>query len=212
MTPPGLCEYLAVEGRKLILARFRPDSCVASTRVAFEVVKRLGGRAYAQAVHLQVVNRPVIEAMAEGRTPEDALRRGGVILRAEGSDRITVGEGSQWHGHLVLVVDDSVLLDMSADQFHRPERGIDARAFAVPFSGWPVGVPFGDAAALYEPVETRVYRQGPDWVDRLRWSDLVDALAEGWREWSTLAVDPRGHTLADLAEARRLAAQFGATP
>lgn len=150
---------LIEEGRPAILERFRPSSCIASTRVAVEVLRAHGFPAWAQATRAMFTS------------PGWSVAIAGTGDMAEG----------QYDAHVVAVAREGqrhVLVDLSADQASRPERGLIVEPVAFAFDGtWPIGkrLPSG-AIAAYDLVRSRAYRSSPDWAQRSRWAYAVDRL------------------------------------
>ncbi len=181
MNPNLVIEYLGSQARARILERFGPRSCIASTRIAMEVCRRHGIECWPQAVKVEVLNARAVKAQAEG-VP---WALGTYGLGVEGTGTF---EGGDWDGHLILVFKDSkgeVLLDLSADQMHRPQHGVHVTepiAVRIGDKGWPVGLwlPEGGLVA-YERIRSRGYRQARDWTLRARWEPTLTQIEEDLR-------------------------------
>lgn len=161
-------EYLVTEGRRKILAVYRPDSCIASTQIALRVLQAHGATAWPQAVKLDILNAAAREAMENDWPMEMAQKAGAKIIGVDGTGALSAGRG--WDGHLVAMTRDSggteVVVDLSLDQFARPESGIHVRPTAFPvLDGWPVAWREGDPpySVLYQKIPSRSYRSTPDW-------------------------------------------------
>lgn len=182
-------DYLRTRGRKLMLGRFKPRSCVASTRIGVEVARRLGMEAWPLAVKVDVLNdvayRAVVAAGETGELPDQdrVAAAGGKVLSVEGTGQLGPQE---WDGHLVVMVRDSagaeVLVDLSADQFSKPSHDIALRPFYAKADRWPLLLSFGSEPPLtwivYRRIGSRSFRQAVDWTHRDRWEDLVDQMVE----------------------------------
>ncbi len=116
---------------------YRPDCCIAATRIACLVLgDRLHMRVRPLTVEAQVVNAALA---ARDRLPlTDAEYR---RWQAEdGSYWLTLGardatpRPSHWPGHLVAVIYDRVLVDLTLAQGSRPARGIRLPALTVQVS------------------------------------------------------------------------------
>lgn len=114
---------VSIAVRNLILQSHEVNSCIESTRLGLLVFERLGIRARPQPVKVAVMNRESWTLMQRGvpiaQWPKKAWNLG--VGFREGGDH---PEG--WNGHLVAVVRQSgeprYVVDISADQFHRPGR------------------------------------------------------------------------------------------
>lgn len=161
-------EYLTTEGRRKILEVYRPDSCIASTRIGMDVLRAHGAKPYPVAVKLDIFNHAARQAMEEGWTEAETLAAGAKIIGVDGTGKLAQGTG--WDGHLVLGLVDAagleIVVDLSLDQFARPAAGIhvEATAFPVP-EGWPLAWTQGDPpySVVYQKIRSRAYRSAPDW-------------------------------------------------
>ena len=119
--------------RKILESGARRDSCILSTKIVCELAQQFGLRAKPLTVETTMLNAPAAEIY---------LRRGGVLAGAAW-DEIAEAKGhlvilgwredpvedeGMWAGHLVAHVDcpgtNGYVIDLSADQGHRPEKGI----------------------------------------------------------------------------------------
>jgi len=161
--------------RQAILAEFRHDSCIASTRATLLVLHYFGHIAYPQAVKVQAFNakawamRDELKGLPIEQWPPGAWSVG--IAGRAGSSR-----PGRWDGHLVAV-SGRWLLDPSLDQLARPAKGIwvEAGAFRMP-EHWGAGWPEDEAGLvtqhdgsviLYEPLADTSWRQSPNWSAKL---------------------------------------------
>lgn len=194
---------LVATARPHILERFRPNSCIASTRVAIEALARFGVAATAVAAQVEIYN-PTARALLEGGISKEAFRArlAESVRAAPGPEppwSIGLGVGEplhgSWTGHLVALTDatdasERVLIDLSLDQASRPLRDIRLSPIWVPAAD---EVCAGDARVGGTVAGTLVRYQlmpaqegwdfSPDWCEPARWQDLVDATEASMREW-----------------------------
>lgn len=169
----ALIDYLLTDGRRLILEKFEPASCIASTRIGLEVLRSRGIECYPQATRVEALNPRAVEATKKGQ----GYALGTYSLGVEGTG--AYDPAGSWDGHLVIVFKDAkgeVLLDLSADQMNRPQHGLRVEPVAVRLGakGWPVGLMLpGGGAIAWERIRSRGYRQARDWSTRSRWEDVV---------------------------------------
>lgn len=113
--------------RSTALASFElANSCVETTRLLILVLDRLGIKARPQAVNVRIYNMLGLEyahsGIPMGEWPKDAWAIG------TDPDPLRARENG-WPGHLVAVIKDADgvrrLIDASADQFSRPQYGIN---------------------------------------------------------------------------------------
>lgn len=171
---------LAQFGRRQMLKEWELDSCIAATAIAIDVVKHYGMKAEPFPVTLQVWNpasRKKINELGRLPTPDEKS------WQDEGGWSVGVGFGihrespQKWPGHLVALVDDEILLDLSVDQANRPQHNIQLGAgggfvpnFEKFYSGEECHVTEScDCLLIYEAKlgESR-YEQSPDWTLRQR--------------------------------------------
>src|SRR5262249_9221983 len=112
----------------LIRQHYNSNCCIASSRIALDVMRRFDIRGFARPVELNVYNAAFMERYREyGHFPDDEEearkweQRGAyrIILGRRGDD-----EPELTPGHLVVIAEDSWLLDLSLPQTTRPERNI----------------------------------------------------------------------------------------
>lgn len=127
-------------GRQEILKDFRPDSCIASTGLVIDVLKFFGFSAAALPVQVTIFNPPMAERWLREGIPESP----DVTLaweKEDGSWALGLGFGpkengnaSGYIGHLVALVEERIVIDLSLDQANRPARSIalSPMAFEVP--------------------------------------------------------------------------------
>jgi hypothetical protein len=175
--------------------RYRPDSCVAAARVLVDVFDRLHARARPPSVVVDVFS-PSMVARAEaegGRLPADTEEYQRWIEES-GCWWLTLGGGGdpepgKWPGHVGVVAWESVLIDLTLPQAARPQRGIALAPAAI-----QVGAEFLDGSEgrvvtmngselhYQARPENRSFMQSPDWRDRKRHRDVVQAILRRARD------------------------------
>lgn len=126
--PSAVVHYLVTRGREVMLEEFAAASCVASCRVARELLRAYGVGARALQVEATVYNAAYATALEEGSDPAAAEGARAVQLGADGA------KGDGRHPlHVALVLEDG-LLDPSLDQADRPAKDI---AVGPSFFPWP---------------------------------------------------------------------------
>lgn len=169
---------LAAVVRAEVLRHFRPDSCIATTRLLVDVLASERIAAYALAVDARVANMAAERLLGAGTGSDSPASR--AAWEAAGAWVVAIERGEapphRWAGHLVAVVERRFLIDAALDQAARPERGI---VLAGPVVA-PVGEPFlrgreglvgqlGATTVRYRARPgDRSYRTAPDWADPTR--------------------------------------------
>lgn len=155
------------------------NSCIFSTRVAQEVLSRVGLTVRAQPVWVTVFNRQA-KALADEGIPMASWPDSAWSVGTD--ERNPCGE-TGWNGHLVLILrrpgKPRLLMDMTADQFNRPDRGIVLDGSVL--HNLPTGTswtprdpscathPGSGVAVLYRPMapghpSARSWLSSPDWL------------------------------------------------
>lgn len=206
MKTDRVLDYLCTRGRRIMLGVDESESptamilssCVAATKVGAEVLRYFGIEAKPVGVTTTVMNAAMADNFRSNPGPlsdeevEQLRQQGAWMLDFEGSGAVDDNHplGRRWDGHLVLVVEGERLVDLSADQFCRPTKGITMAPFHAPWAGWPAL--YGNAegcVALYQPLEgaaAHSWRQAGDWRQGQLWrpiaSVLIRELREAWPE------------------------------
>jgi hypothetical protein len=190
--------------RRVCLDHMRPDSCIASAWILSEVSRRLGFDATVLPVSLSLENKAMTDFRAKlGGWPP--TREEVAAVAAVGGRVVVVGDpatpaaASKWAGHLVVVVHgrgELALIDLSADQAHRPQKGIRVEAPIVVPLAWDTWQEFQKGGALtgtrsdgvtmiYMVQKTLPYQVSPDWIHgEKRWGPLVETFVGAIRERS----------------------------
>lgn len=176
----GLLEH----ARLLILTRFRPDSCIACTRIALDVLAHFGVPAEPLPCRVVVFN-PAMKARCEreGRIPD--VTELDLWIEQDGAWSVGLGFANGqpgYDGHLVALAHGRWLLDLSLDQASRPARGIELRPLVAEvtpafLSGQErLFVDPNGCALWYERIDNAKHLVAPDWTDQARRVELVAAL------------------------------------
>lgn len=179
---------LTAQARPLILDYWGAYSCIASTRIAIDVLAEFGIAADALPVHAYIFNAPLWKRLEAGECPE--AREIERLYEVDGSWSIGLGFGgdmgeNKWPGHLVaLVRRPQVIVDLSLDQASRPERQIHLAPIVAPAdqsflagAGQLVGS-VNDTVIAYETIEEHGYLGSPDWKERERHRRVVPEIVE----------------------------------
>jgi hypothetical protein len=163
----------------------RPDCCILATATLLDVLDYFKLPARPLTVEAWVCNPPMHERIIrEGMpTPEEAE----ASWFPEGCYSLCVGTGEKekgkWAGHLVAVLADRVLMDLTLDQANRPDYGIVLpmpvvapvpRAF-LDGEGALSGLVGGCRVAYTARPGDRSFEHSNDWKSRKRRTDLVGA-------------------------------------
>lgn len=181
--PQRVVDVLLAVAREEILKDFRRDSCIASTRVATEVLRHFGVRAYPLAVTAMVFNAPFAARLRIDLFPRDAAETRH-WAEEDGTWSVGIGFGrggpGSWTRHLVAIAERRWLVDLSLDQADRPEHGIALRPLAHPVAEdflrglAPLTLEVGSVLVQYDadPRE-RSFEHARDWRLVRRWGPAV---------------------------------------
>lgn len=184
----ALALFLHDEAHDVIRARWRVDSCLISTRVVLDVAAVAGIPAVPQECNTYAANAKAAKLVDDDVPftdwPPSAWSVG--VVQANGD---TTRGG--WNGaHMVALLGpagDRLLVDVSAEQFARPNKGIlvPGGSVVAPWveeAGTAVEGPDG-TRLTYRPVErrTRLDDRARDWHDAKRRRPFVAALVREGR-------------------------------
>lgn len=169
--PVSVVKHIANHVRAAVLTRYRSDSCIASTAVFIDVAEWLGLDASPAAVDVLAANPAALDVLGLDPVPPVAdWPRGAWTVGVD--SRQPAREGG-WPGHLVAVLhgDRDRLVDVSAGQFHRPERDLRVPSPALGRlpEGWGPGTAcvthlHGDGTMLRWTVTgDQSWRASPNW-------------------------------------------------
>ena len=114
--------------RPEILKEFNADSCIVSTAVGVDVLTHFGIFAEPLPVRTVIFNKPYVARIEAGSDwPKgDEIQR---WQKEDGSYSVGIGVGTQqpnkWAGHLVILIEKKLLLDLSIDQASRPKYNMN---------------------------------------------------------------------------------------
>lgn len=166
--PTGeFAQRLADAVREIVLKAWRrPDSCIESTRIAVQVARRIG---------LAAAPVPTTCLLATRTWYDSGGTRGHSVIAGTG----TVNpDTASWDGHLIAHLDGAWLLDIAADQLHRPAHGINIlRPIVVPATrdelrAGMVRRLHDGLVVSYREVPDRTWRSAPGWA---AYPQLVEA-------------------------------------
>lgn len=139
-----LLSRLLRDGRTLVLAEYRrADSCIVSTQLVVGVCHTFGIAARRLKVRAEIHTPPIPgwEVLAQNPamdTVEWAHQHGATTRHLGGLEPNQ--ETEQWGGHLVAIVENFELVDLSLDQASMPERGILLGPLRVSAERFPPGL------------------------------------------------------------------------
>lgn len=176
---------LLAYGREEVLRHFSVDSCIASTRVAVNVMERLGYAAHPMSVSCTVFNPAMTQKMEEtGSWPKDAAEFDQWIADL-GAWNVSLGlRPPGYHGfvcHLVAIINRHVLVDLSLDQATRSAKNMILHPFAsvVP-PAFLEGMPFitrqDGMLIIYKQTPETGWKLSPNWVNRWQYEPVVEAV------------------------------------
>lgn len=194
--------------RRIILANYRRDSCIASTAILIAVLDEFGIKSEALSVKLIGYNRQYVEWLKPRKWDDSPTREDAKMLVARGARMIAVGFGherdlpdpTKWAGHLAVAIkprndDLGYLADLSADQAHRPEKGIpipEPLVCSIAREAWRpfvTGKTFmhreqeDGSVLMYAALPADAsYADAPDWINRkARHHEIVTEIVKGLR-------------------------------
>lgn len=127
-----ILDALIMVARPIIREHFRPDSCIASTRVTIDVLRYFGILAEPLPVNALVFNPEAAAMIVNGSTDADVAEKLATQSDADtgGVWSVGVGMGSpagegKWAGHLVAAIpEQQIVVDLSLDQASRPHKNM----------------------------------------------------------------------------------------
>jgi hypothetical protein len=150
------------------------NACILSSRMGVEALRSKGVRARPLPVRLRVYNSLYAKALMAG---EEGQVVDGQRLAEAGGWCVVVGESGPdatgWDGHLVVIVEERYLLDLSAGQVQRLHKDIHAEAYWVEARRLARGIPVvlsGDDGCcwLYFPdPDNKAFLSAPAWAGYL---------------------------------------------
>jgi hypothetical protein len=179
-------------GRPEILKEFRADSCIASTAIGLDVLTYFGVLAEPLPVKLSIFNAPYVKRIDEGSAfpNRETLIQWG---KEDGSYIVGIGYGTQepnkWAGHLVLLVENKWLADLSIDQANRPNYNMVFAPFAAEVDADflagknPRIIKDANGCVIrIETIKSRGFLSSPDWTFVNRRKHLVNKIIQKIKE------------------------------
>ena len=163
---------------------FRPDCCIAATRIGIEALRYFGIAAVPQPCQVRALNNQMAAHIE--RDEIDDVRTCEYWTPIDGSWGVGIGyhdpardpapERPGWNGHLVLCcnrLEAPVLVDLSIAQAARPQHAMLFEPFIGTLPpGWPtapadhVVFRFDEGVLSYVATADRGYESAPDWTVR----------------------------------------------
>jgi hypothetical protein len=168
----------------LVTPVYGPNSCIPTTRVVIGALEGLGIKARPLSVRTNVINERYLTAVEElGRPFRDKAeamewhRSRGVFSYGIGAKHAA----GTWPGHLVAVVRERVLLDLTIGQANHPEYDMVLSPIFGEVSGrflngnHPASMDNNGCRVIYEAMpRDRGYELTPNW----RYADCIDMARE----------------------------------
>jgi hypothetical protein len=115
---------------KILPKYYKPDCCIATARIAKEVLEEFHFKVQPLTVQVNITNSVLVKSFEKGiqETPEELLEKGGwqIILGSRGEL-----QPKKWPGHLVAIVQDKVMIDISLVQANRPHKNINLHPLLI---------------------------------------------------------------------------------
>jgi hypothetical protein len=170
----------------VLLRHFRPDCCIGATRIAVDLLgSHLHMRIRPLVTQAEILNPALV---ARDRLPED--RQEYAAWQAEfGAHWISLGARDApprpggWPGHLVAVLADRCLVDLSLPQANRPKHGIRLPPLVIGVDGEFLSgrerrnITVNGCLVSYQGFPSdRTFSSAPDWQRPERHKDAVREL------------------------------------
>lgn len=174
MKPITVIERLLKFGNEEIRKDFRPDCCIAGTRIALNVLDYFGIAAQPLPVEYLVMNEAFAKLAFRLKRPPTKEEQDAVGGWAVGVD--TRPSETGFGGHVVTVV-KRLLVDLTVNQANRPHKHINLPsgvAVELPKAFWQGGsavTQAGDSVLSYRLLASPAdFTTAPDWYDATRHS------------------------------------------
>lgn len=177
-------EAIVTVAPNILVRKYKEDCCIAATRILIEVLKKL---------HFRNIKPLVVEANVfnevycmKGRPPESEEEAKAWL--EEGAWQVVVGDRNtvipnKWAGHLVVILEDKYMIDLSMFQASRPQKQINMAPICtvVPENfvkgGDKCGLMFNNCMVAYHSYpEDQTYQKAKDWWDKARSADVVSEI------------------------------------
>jgi len=179
-------EAIVTVSPSILVRKYKEDCCIAATRILIEVLKKL---------HFRNIKPLVVEAnifnevyCTKGRPPESEEEAKAWL--EEGAWQVVVGDRqtiipNKWPGHLVVILEDKYMIDLSMFQASRPQKKINMAPICtvVPENfvkgGDKCGLMFNNCMITYSPfLKDQSYQKAKDWWDKTRSADVVSDILD----------------------------------
>lgn len=151
---------------------FRPDCCIAATRIACGVIGRLGLPVHPQPTRLLVYTWPLWKRLDQW---DGTFREGeySVGIGFGGDKRKSDPTWKGYDGHLVAISQGRII-DLSFGQASRPHKGINLPpAVAIPDVNFPVRGTLNGCVVEYQKHINPKFSEAPDWTDLSRTTPII---------------------------------------
>lgn len=178
---PGVLAQLVRHAPPLLAQNFRPDCCIAATRVAVHVLTRFGFVAKPQPAQCIVYTKKLWRRVG-GDTFSYPFQSGewSVGLGFGWDKRFAEEPGSKgYDGHLVAFCSAPnspvFIVDLSLGQAARPHKGIVLPpALFTPKQK----VTLNGCVLMYRAIDNPKFTESPDWADASRTDPIIEELME----------------------------------
>lgn len=166
-----VCHLLAEYGRAEILKWFKPDSCIASTKVAMKVLSHFKIPARPKCFTLEIMNPVYRELFDKHGHPQKEQAEEWL---AQGAWEVIISDHNGEIGHVVAIADEQFLIDLSLDQASRPQKQMELEPACAPLpAGWKrepllVYENENNVRLIYHPVDNEMFRVSNDWREGYR--------------------------------------------
>lgn len=162
----AVIDALITFARPLIVEAAGPNSCIASARIALDVLKYFGIRAQPLAASVMACNPKAAKALVNSQPA--GIVGGGAWTIGAGLDRVGWDPMSRLYDGHVVVVCGTTVIDLSLDQFALPRKGLRLAATAFDSqrlsSGEPDRIEQAGSLVSYTPTGDRSFRQAGAWT------------------------------------------------
>lgn len=193
---------LIVEATPHLRRDFSPDCCIAAARLALQVIRPLGLKAEAVAVRViiqspaltrrymksieQTGGPPTSDQVNAWMDAHDLTKCWTLLLGASDDEAARLDprlqqpadERGKWAGHLAVLIEGRVLLDLTLPQANRPKFGIVLEPTAVKvgpdfLAGAHVHRTVNESLCQWTRSEARGWETAPDWREKHRTRELA---------------------------------------
>lgn len=173
---PSVLAQLVQYAPTLLARRFRHNCCIGATKVAIEVLERLGFMVRPQPTQLMVYTRRLWRRVESNTFDRPFLH--GEYSVGVGFDPGTGKQGG-YIGHLVALaaepaaVKTMFLIDLSLGQASRPKKGIYLPP-AIFLASNKINI--NKCVLMYRPIDNPKFLESPDWTKAERTEPIVEEL------------------------------------